>query len=137
MDRVDAPRPLERRLGWAWIVASPRCALVFLREVSSVFIAAYVVLLVLLLLKAGSPDPAEYRAFLDFFWNPGMVVFHVVAAAAALWHTFTWFNLTPKAMDVRIRGWKPPTILIVVAQLGAFAVISGLVIGWVWWVGAQ
>ncbi len=135
MDRVDAPRPLERRLGWTWIVASPRYVLVLLREASSVFITAYLILLVLLLFKAGRPA-AEYRAFLDFLWNPGMVVFHVVAAAAALWHTVTWFNLTPKAMDVRIRGWKVPAILIVVPQLGAFAVISGLVIGWVWWVGA-
>lgn len=137
MDHVDAPRPLERRLGWAWIAASPRYVQVFLREASSVFIAAYLVLVVLLLFMAGRPDPADYRAFLDFSWNPGMVVFHGVAAAAALWHTVTWFNLTPKAMDIRIRGWKVPAFLIVAPQLGAFAVISGLVIGWFWWVGAQ
>ena len=136
MDRIDAPQPLKNQLGWTWITANPRYALVFLREASAVFIAAHLILLVLLLFKAGGTDSSEYRDFLDFFWNPGMLVFHIVSAAAALWHTVTWFNLTPKAMDVRIRGWKVPAVLIVAPQFSAFALVSGLVIVWVWWVGS-
>ncbi len=42
---------------------------------------------------------------MSHFWtalkSPLAILFHVVALAFALFHTCTWFNLTPKALVVR------------------------------------
>ena len=135
MEDVGAPRPFERRLRWTWIVAQPRYALIFLRELTAFFILTYLVLFVILLHKAGQ-DARAYQDYLDFLWNPGMVVFHFVAAAAALWHTWTWFMLTPKSMVLWLRGWRVPGFALVASQTGAWAVLTALIILWVWWVGA-
>ena len=95
----------------------------------------HIVLLAILLHKAGQ-SAETHQNYLDFLWNPGMVVLHFVTAGAALWHTFTWFTLTPKAIVLRVKGWQVPAFALVVPQIGAWAVITGLVISWIWWVGA-
>ena len=128
-------QPLFRSLGWTWWAKRPSYLLVFLREASSVFIAVQVVLMLVLVHKAGQP-PADYQGYLDFLWNPGMVVFHVISIAFALLHTFTWFMLLPATVAIRIRDRRIPGILLVAPQIGAWAVVSGLIIAWVWWVGA-
>ena len=128
-------QPLFRSLGWTWWAKRPSYLLVALRESSSVFIAVQVVLMLMLVHKAGQP-PADYQGYLDFLWNPGMVVFHVISIAFALLHTFTWFMLLPATVAIRIRGRRIPGILLVAPQFGAWAVVSGLIIAWVWWVGA-
>ena len=128
-------QPLFRSLGWTWWTKRPSYLLVFLRESSSVFIAVQVVLVLVLLHKAGQ-SAADYQAYLDFLWNPGMVVFHVISIAFALLHTYTWFNLLPQTMAIRIRGRRIPGLLLVAPQFGGWAVVTGLIIAWVWWVGA-
>ena len=113
----------------------PSYFLVFTREISSVFIALQLILMLLLVHKAGQL-PADYEAYLEFLWNPGMVIFHSVSILFALWHTYTWFNLLPQAIAIRVMGRKIPGILLVAPQFGAWIIVSGLVIAWVWWVGA-
>lgn len=128
-------RPLSRRLGWNWWITRPSYFLVLLREVTAVFMLVELVLLLILLHKAGQSE-AVHRAYLDFLLNPGMVVLHAISAAAALWHTITWFNLTPKALVIRIGTYRVPGFFLIAPQWGAFALITGLIILWVWWVGA-
>ena len=128
-------QPLFRSLGWTWWTKRPTYLLVFLRETSSVFIAIQVVLVLVLLHKAGQ-SAADYQAYQDFLWNPGMVVFHVISIAFAMLHTVTWFNLLPSTIAIRIMGRRIPALLLVAPQFGAWAVVTGLVIAWVWWVGA-
>ena len=91
--------------------------------------------MLVLLHKAGQ-SAADYQAYLDFLWNPGMVVFHVVSIVFALLHTVTWFNLLPQTVAIRIMGRRIPALLLVAPQFGGWAVVTGLIIAWVWWVGA-
>ncbi len=122
-------------MGWTWWTQKPAYVHVFLREASAVFILAEVVLFAVLIHKAGQ-DAETYRAYLDFLWHPLMVVFHILALAFAVWHSVTWFLLTPSALPRQIAGRRVPAALVVGQQFAGLAVVSLLIALWVAWVGA-
>ncbi len=98
-----------------------------LRELSSVFVAFFVVILLLQLhaLRGG------LESYIDFqYWmkNPILIVLNGVSFVFVLFHTITWFNLTPQAMVVRWRGKRIPNLLIAAPNYLAWLAISGLVI---------
>ena len=135
MGQALVNRPLDRRLGWTWWTLKGSYFRIFLREVSSAFILAEVVLFMLLIHKAGQ-DPETYGAYREFLWHPLMVVFHLVALAFALWHTFTFFLIAPSALPSQIAGRRIPPAFIIGQQFAGLAAISLLVFLWVAWVGA-
>ena len=57
-----------------------------------------------------------------------LVVLNAVAFLFVLLHVVTWFNLTPQAMDVRVRGTRVPPVAIIAAQYVGLAVASGFVL---------
>jgi fumarate reductase subunit C len=100
-----------------------------LRELSAVFLALYVVLMVILVDRVHAGETA-YEAYRDVLTSPLVILFHLVALAFALLHTLTWFQAVPKAIRIR-RGeeFVPPQALIgahVLAWLGISAVIIGI-----------
>ena len=111
---------------WWWL--RKRTYFVFvMRELSSIFIAWFVVFL-LLLLRAVTLGAAEYDDFLDWAASPWVVVLNVVAAAFLVLHVVTWFSLTPKAMAVRVRGRPVPSVAVIGAQYAGMVVVSAFVI---------
>src|SRR5262249_13438096 len=74
-----------------------------LREISSVFVAWFVIEL-LLALSALSRGPRDYADFQNFLRNPLVVALNFVSLFFVLLHAITWFNLAPKAMAVRVGG---------------------------------
>jgi fumarate reductase subunit C len=90
-----------------------------LRELSSAFVALFVVEL-LLLVRAVGRGPAAYAGFLDTLAQPVMIVVNVVALAFVLLHAVTFANLTPRAMVVRLRGRRVPSR----------AVLASVYLGW-------
>ncbi len=98
-----------------------------LRELSSVFVAFYVVIL-LLQLHALRGGPATYLEFQHWLTNPLLVVLNGISFLFVLFHAVTWFNLTPKAMVVRWRGKRLPDLLVAAPSYVAWLAISGLVI---------
>ena len=110
---------------WWW--TRKRTYLVFvLRELSSIFVAWFVVYLVLLVYAVGRGE-AAYRGFLDWASSPWVIVLNAVALAFVLLHTVTWFRLTPQAMAVRVGGRRVPAWHIVAGQYVGLAVVSGFV----------
>jgi fumarate reductase subunit C len=110
---------------WWW--TRKRSYFVFvMRELSSIFVAWFVVYLLLLVYAVGQGE-AAYRRFLDWASSPWVTVVNVVALVFVLLHTVTWFNLTPQAMAVRVRGRRVPAWQIIVGQYAGLAVVSGLV----------
>ena len=107
---------LERRSYLAFI----------LREVSSVFIAWLVVFLMLLVRAVGRGD-ASYQQFLEWSGRPLLVVLNIVSLSFVVFHAITWFNLAPKAMVVYVRQRPVPGRLIAASNYLAWAVASGLV----------
>jgi fumarate reductase subunit C len=107
---------------WWW--TRKRTYVVFvLRELSSVFIAWFVVFLALLVWAVVRSE-AAYRSFLDWAASPWVVAVNVVALAFVLLHTVTWFALTPQAMEVRLDGRKVPPFHIIAGQYTGLVVVS-------------
>jgi fumarate reductase subunit C len=71
-----------------------------LRELSSVFVAWFVVYL-LLLVRAISSGNAAYQSFLAWSAGGWVLALNVVALLFVLLHAVTWFALAPRAMVVR------------------------------------
>ena len=114
-------------MGALWWTARGSYFLIFLREVSSVFIAAYVVLLIILIANAGG-DQASYESYFELFTSPGMLVLHVVAFLFSLLHTITFFNLIPKGLSVRLGEEPVPPALISGPNYAVWGVVSVIVL---------
>jgi len=100
-----------------------------IRELTSIFIAAYAVLF-MLLLQSLSQGREAYAAYLRFLSAPWMVIFHIIALAAAIFHAVTWFNLAPQAMAVRVGDRPLPGRVIVAANYVAWIIVSAI-IAWI------
>jgi fumarate reductase subunit C len=94
-----------------------------LREISSVAVAYFVVLL-LLQLRALSHGPETYAAFQAWLKAPHIIALNSVSLLFVLFHTITWFNLAPRAMVVRVRGKRVPDLLIAGSNYVAWLVVS-------------
>jgi fumarate reductase subunit C len=111
---------------WWW--TRKRTYFVFvMRELSSLFLAWFVVFL-LLLLRAVTAGETAYADFLDLAASPWMLVLNGVAAAFLLLHVVTWFSLTPQAMALRVRGRKVPPVAVIAGQYAGLAAVSGFVL---------
>jgi fumarate reductase subunit C len=84
-----------------WFFRHPRYLRYMAREVTCLFIGAYTLLLVAGL-NSLSQGAAAYQGFLDWLRSPASIAFHVLALGFAIYHSVTWFNLTPKALPVQI-----------------------------------
>jgi fumarate reductase subunit C len=111
---------------WWW--TRKRSYLVFvMRELSSFFVAWFVAFLLVLVASVGRSE-AAYRSFLDWAAAPWLLAINLVAFGFLVLHVVTWFSLTPKAMDVRIRGEKAPAAAIIASQYVGLAAVSAFVI---------
>jgi fumarate reductase subunit C len=97
-----------------------------LRELSSVFVAWFVVFLLLLAHAVGRGDH-EYQRFLRWADNPWVIAINVIALLFVVFHALTWFNLTPKAMVVRLHGKRLPSLWLIGPIYLAWAAVSALV----------
>ncbi len=115
-------RPMPR--DW-WLQRLPYLSFMA-REVSSIFVAAYVVIFMVMLSRI-SQGPEAYQAFLASLESPLAIFFHVVALAFALIHTLSWFSLTPKAMMLYIGEDRVPSYWILGSHYAAWIAISAFV----------
>ncbi len=117
------PRWLRRRMSTYWWLRRWRHLTFISREVSSVFVAWFVVYF-LLLVRAVQNGSAAYAAFLAWAAHPLVVGVNLVALAFVTFHAVTWFNLAPKAMAVRLGGKRVPGVLIAGSNYAAWVVAS-------------
>lgn len=112
---------------WWWLQRRSYVAFI-LRELSSVFVAWTVVFLLLLVRAAGNGS-GSYANFLDWADTPWVVLLNVVTLAFIVYHSVTWFQLTPKAMVVRMRGRRVPPAAIAGSAFAGWVVVS-LFVAW-------
>ena len=120
-------KPYIRPMPATWWLKRRPYLVFMLRELSSVFVAIYVVWFLLLLRKL-SEGPEAYAAFLEGLRSPLAILFHFVALAFALLHTITWFNLTPQAMPIRRGEDRVPASLIILPNYVAWFVVSAVLV---------
>ena len=110
---------------WWWV--RKRSYFVFvMRELSSIFVAWFVAYLLLLIAAIGRSEDA-YQDFLDWASSPWVVFVNLVAMIFLLLHVVTWFSLTPKAMDVQVRGRPVPAMQVIASQYAGLVVVSAFV----------
>jgi succinate dehydrogenase subunit C len=113
---------------WWW--TRKRTYVVFvIRELSSIFVAWFVVYL-LLLVDAVHGGSDSYRRFLDWAGSPWVVVLNIVALAFVVLHAVTWFNLAPRALVIRMQGQRLPSWMVAAGHFAAWALASAA-IAWI------
>ena len=120
------PRWHRPRMSTYWWLQKRAYLLFILRELSSVFVAWFVVFL-LMMVAAVSEGEESYRRFLAWAAHPVVVVVNVVSLGFVVLHAVTWFNLAPQAMVVQVGGKRVPGIWIAAANYTAWGVVSALV----------
>ena len=116
----------QRRIGVFWWVRKRSYFLFVMRELSSIFVAWFVVYL-LMFVAAVAGGQQRYDEFLDRAASPLLLVVNAVGLAFLVLHTVTWFALTPKAMVLRLGGRRVPGTAILAAQYVALAVVSAFI----------
>ncbi|HTA58348.1 MAG TPA: hypothetical protein VK805_09350 [Candidatus Baltobacteraceae bacterium] len=125
---LNHPRWYRKRVSTYWWLQRWEYLRFVLREISSVFIAWFVVL-TLLQIYSASRGPNAYGDFLEFLKNPFVVALNIISFFFVVYHSITWFNLSARAMSIRVGGKKVPGFLISGPNFVAWFVISG-VIAW-------
>ena len=116
----------HRPMSTWWWVRKPSYFVFVMRELSSIFVAWFVVYLLMLVVAVGRSE-AAYQDFLDWAETPWVVVLNVVAMGFLLLHVVTWFSLTPQAMAVQLRGRPVPPAQVIASQYVGLAVVSAFV----------
>ena len=128
------PGVLPRAKSNAWWNRSWAYRLVLLRELSSVFVAAYIVLL-LVLVSQVRDGAGAFNDHLDLLKNPVFWILHAVILGFAQLHTSTWFRLTPKALGSKVAGKPVPPQLMVFGMYALWAgasivVLAAFLVDW-------
>jgi fumarate reductase subunit C len=113
-------RPRVSTYWWLWQWAYLKF---ILRELSSVFVA-YFVVLTLLQLDALRQGPEAYAAFQEWLKTPWVLVLNAVSLFFVVFHAITWFNLAPRAMVVRMSGKRMPDRLVSGSNYVAWLIVS-------------
>lgn len=96
------PRPYVRVVPRThWFLRHPRYLRYMAREITCLFIGAYTVLLLVGLARLVQGE-AAWTAFLGALRTPASVVFQLATLCFAVYHTVTWFNVTPKALPLQL-----------------------------------
>lgn len=122
------PRWYRPRVSVYWWLGQWRYLKFILREVSSVFVAAFVVI-TLLQLHALLQGPDAYARWQHWMRSPGAIALNVISFFFVIFHTITWFNLAPRAMAVRLRGKRLPDVLVAAPNYAVWLVVS-VAVGW-------
>ena len=119
---------LHRRVSTWWWLRKRTYFVFVMRELSSLFVAWYVIFLLQLVKAVGRSDTA-YAQFWDWADSPVVVFVNAVGFAFIVLHAITWFGVTPQAMALQVRGRPVPAWLIIGAQYVGLAIVSAFI----WW----
>ena len=116
-------KPFHRAITSEWVFRHPRYVRYMVREFSCIFIGGWTLMMVWGL-KQLAEGPAAWAAFLESLRSPASIVFHLLALGFAIYHSATWFNLTPKALPLQLGEEFVPDGVISGAHYAAWAALS-------------
>ena len=132
LGRLYHPKWYRPRVSTYWWLGRWPYLRFILRELSSVFVAFFVVV-TLLQIRAVTHGPEAYTAFQNWLKTPPAIALNAVSFVFVLFHTITWFKLAPRAMAVRWGGKRVPDLWIAgpnyVAWLAVSAVVAWFILG--------
>ena len=120
------PRWYRPHVSVYWWLGQRQYLKFILRELTSVFVA-YFVVMTLFQLSALKDGPDAYAEFQRTMRSPVIIAVSAIAFVFLLFHTITWFNLAPSAMPVRLGGKRVSAALVAAPSYVMWIVISAIV----------
>ena len=114
-----------------WWLKRPNYTKFMVRELTSGVIAAYA--LFLLVLTCGARGADGFHELYASLSSPGSMLLHLVALFCALFHTVTFFNLTPRAIVVHVGEEKVPEGVIQAVHYVGWVIVSVALFALVLW----
>ena len=102
---LNHPRWYRKRVSTYWWLQRWEYLRFVLREISSVFVAIFVVEM-LFQIYALSRGPEAYADFQSLLKNPIVIAINVISFFFVVFHSITWFDLSARAMSIRVGGKK-------------------------------
>ena len=123
------PRWLRPHVSTYWWLEKPAYFAFILREASCVFVAWFVVYL-LMLIDAVNQGPPAYQSVLDWSATPAVLLLNIISFLFLVFHAVTFFDAAPQAMVVHLGGRRVPGRLIGIGHYAAWAAASAF-IAWI------
>jgi len=119
---MDARKPYVRKVSkTSWFMTHARYKTYMLHEVSSIFVALYMVLLIWGLF-ALADGPQAWGNWMSFIESPLVILLSLIAFGFFVIHTMSWFKAVPQAMRIQKGEHFIPGNLIIG---GHYAVLGG------------
>jgi fumarate reductase subunit C len=125
--RPDPSKLYHRKMPANWWLTNQSYFLFMLRELSSVFVAVFLVVYLCQIYQL-SNGPDAYRAFTQKLSSPGWILFHLVALLFALYHSITWFQSSAVVLPLRIGERVIPRPIVTALHVVAWAIVSIIVL---------
>jgi succinate dehydrogenase subunit C len=119
----DRSRLYHRKMPATWWLRKKSYFLFMLRELSSVFIALFLVVYLVQIYQL-TKGPDAYIAFTQKLSSPGWILFHVVVLLFAVYHSVTWFQSSAVVLPVRLGEHLVSRQTVTALHIVAWAVIS-------------
>jgi fumarate reductase subunit C len=119
-----ATKEYIRPMPATWWLNNRQLVMFMIRELTAVFAGAYAVFLLVLI----ALDKDRFIRVLD---SPVALVFQLSCLLFVLYHTYTWFEVTPKAIVLWRGDEKVAPSLIVAANYAGWLIAS---VAMLWWV---
>lgn len=97
------------------------------RELTSLAVA-YSAIILLVQIWVLSRGRDAYEHFVRWLQSPVALILHTVVVLVLLFHTFTWLNLAPKALVLRVGGRRVPDQAVLAAHYLGWVAATSLVI---------
>jgi len=125
--RPDPSKLYHREMPATWWLKKKSYFLFMLRELSSVFIAIFL-LVYLYQIYQLTQGPEAYVAFSRRLSSPGWIVFNLIALLFALYHSITWFQSSAIVLPLRVGEHELPRNLFVALNVVGLVVISLIIL---------
>ena len=124
--QTDSSRWLPYRIPMFWWLQKGSYFAFILREASCIFVAWFVVYL-LLLVQAVNQGDASYQALLAWSASSSIVLLNVVSLLFLVFHAITFFDAAPQALVVRLGSTRVPGSMIAAGHYVGWVVVSAIV----------
>lgn len=125
--KVEAMSAYKKEIQIFWWTKKWSHLKFILRELTSLVVMATCLEILLLTYALLYEPDASYWRIIEYLSHPLAIVFNIFVLGGLIFHSATWFNLAPKAMEIKIGKTRIPGFVIVGSNYGAWIVISALI----------
>jgi fumarate reductase subunit C len=121
--RPDPAKLYRPKMPATWWLKKKSYFLFMLRELSSVFIALFLLVYLCQIYQLTRGSEA-YISFTQKLSSPGWLLFHVIALLFAVYHSVTWFQSSAVVLPVRLGEHSVSRQVVIALHIGAWVVVS-------------